>query len=367
MHLTFKKVDAMWKRLSHRGTIAALMMLLLGISALPASSQGNYIILSNNSGVTSSLWEIQGEPTLVMNGFDITPTSLRLPVVVDNINIDIFAAGPNQLTEVVVYEDPNGGSPVDAQLVASTQPVINTTGVFNVSFPSPVVVNSPIIWVGFYMPPGVRFRADRQGSSVLTYWAWTPDGTFDLTDLSTAQVFGPSDGSDPVNIDLNGIARIRAEAVTANTQTTETFFADQDLLLPADPLDLLLNYDGCPTLFKDETDITVTYDNTISVTCREVESWNAPRAPSGYTRRTNVRNIVYDLAFYDDEGNVLPNELPHPVTHCVTPALEEQPEAVIGIAYGNPRRWEFLTSERYNNLVCAEVPRGGSLSYFTPN
>lgn len=358
----------MWNQTRQRAVFTLIAAMLLSILAAPTFSQGNRVILDNNAGIRSTIWEIQGEPTLVMNGFDLTPSPLRLPVLIENINIDIFTPVTNELVDVVVYQDPNGGSPVDAQLVASTQVTINQDGIFTVQFPSPVVVDSPIVWIGFYMPPGMVFRADRQGSSVLTYWAWTPDQLFDLRDLSQATIFGPSDGTAPVNIDIDGVARIRAEAISANATITDTFLLDNlDPVEQVDRLDVLINYSGCPTLFKDETDIAVSYDNSITSNCREVESWNAPRAPTGFTRRTNARNIVYDLSFFDDDGQVIVGDLPIPVTHCVTPALNEQPSAVIGIAYGSPRRWEFLPSERFGNLVCAEVPRGGSLSYFTPN
>lgn len=349
-----------------RTALISILLLMGTLLTVPATAQGNRVILDNNAGVQSSLWEIQGEPTLVMNGFDLTPTPLRLPIVLENINIDIARTVPNNLIDVVVYEDANGGSPVDATLIASTQITINNAGVYTVQFPAPVVVNTPIVWIGFYMPVGMQFRADRQGSSVLTYWAWTPGARFDLRNLSNAQIFGPSDGSGPVNINMQGVARIRAEAVTANTRVADAFFAERDLVEP-DALNYLINYSGCPTLFKDESDVTVTFGNTLSTTCQEFPSWHAPAAPTGYTRRTNARNIVYDLAIYTDKGEIITSELPYPITHCVTPALEEQESAVIGIAYGAPRRWELLPSERFGNLVCAEIKRGGSLSYFTPN
>ena len=342
-------------------SVALLLMFL------PASAQGNRVILNNNAGSGNSIWQIQGEPTLVMNGFDLVPTPLRMPVVIENINIEIFTPQPAELVDVVVYQDPNGGSPSDAVLVASTQVVLADRGVNVVEFPSPVVVDAPVVWIGFYMPVNMEFLADRQGSSVLTYWAWTPGARFDLRDLSSAQVLGPSDGSGPVNIDLDGIARIRAEAITANTTITETFLTDDVDFGVADRLDLLINYSGCPTLFKDESDIIVSYDNEISANCSEQESWNAPRSPSGFTRRTNSRGIVYDLSFFTDDGEIIAVDLPIPVTHCVTPAINEIDVAVIGLAYGSPRRWEFLPSEKFGNLLCAEIPRGGSLSYFTPD
>lgn len=358
----------MLNTITRRASFTLAVVLLLALLALPALSQeANRIILDINSGVQSSIWQIQGEPTLVMNGFDLTPTPLRLPVVIENVNIDIYIAQPNELVDVVVYQDPNGGSPVDAQLVATTQVTINRPGVYTAQFPEPVIVDSPVVWIGFYMPVGMEFRADRQGSSVLTYWGWTPGSRFDLRNLGSAQIFGPSDGTSPVNINLQGIARIRAEAYTADAALTENFFAALDQELPANPLDYLINYSGCPTLFKDESDITISNNNEIISNCSEVESWNAPRSPSGLTRRTNARNVVYDISFYNQDGVVFTGEIPFPVTHCVTPALEEQPEAVIGIAYGSPRRWELLPSERFDNLVCAEIRRGGSLSYFTPN
>src|SRR5690606_30058278 len=52
---------------------------------------------------------------------------------------------------------------------------------------------------------------DSSGSSVFTYWAWTANSTFDLSNLSTAGVFGPANGTDPVKVDMGGIARITAE------------------------------------------------------------------------------------------------------------------------------------------------------------
>jgi hypothetical protein len=357
----------MWTKMINRAAFVMVASLMLVVLALPVGAQGNRIILDNNSGVSSSLWRITGEPTLVMNGFDLTPTSLRLPVVIENINIDVFQYDPNALVTAVVYQDPNGGSPVDAELVASTQVKFTRQGVNTFEFPSPVVVNTPIVWLGFYMPEEFQFRADRQGASVLTYWAWTPDNRFDLRDLSSAQVFGPSDGTAPVNIALGGVARIRGEAVTANTETIEAVYANEQVTVPLNQLDYLRNYSGCPTLFKDESDVIVTYGNQVSVQCREVPSWHSPLVPVGYTRRSNARNVVYDITVFNDEGEVLTGPLQYPITHCVTPALNEQESAIVGVAYGSPRRWEFLPSDRFGNLVCAEIPRGGSISYFTPD
>ena len=54
------------------------------------NAQDGRVILTNNIGDQSSIWGITDEPTLVMNGFNLSPTSLRLPVVIDSITIEIF-------------------------------------------------------------------------------------------------------------------------------------------------------------------------------------------------------------------------------------------------------------------------------------
>ena len=346
--------------------ILVLLILSVAIQPVMAQSSGISIALNNNAGSRSSVWFVQGEPTLIMNGFDLTPTSLRLPAVIDWFSIDVFLPANNQIAEVVVYEDSNGGSPVDAKLIASTQTRINASGVHQVSFTNPVVVNSSIIWVGFYLPEGVQFLADRQGASLLTYWAWTPGLRFDLTNLSTAQILGPSDGSSPVSINMGGIARITARATTANSRVAEAYRVEQANPSPSGT-DVLTNYDGCPTLFYDQTDLLITLKGEVQANCAERESWHSPLVPVGYTRRTNSRGIVYDITFMNKLGQVITPDLASAVSHCVTPAIEEQDKAVIGLAYGSPKLWEFLPSQKIGNLVCAEVKRGGLLSYFTPN
>jgi len=345
---------------------------LSGLVALQVAAQEGRVRLNLNVGTTSDIWEVQGEPSLVINGFDLAPTSLRLPVVIESASIDLSTVVPNSVYDAVVYQDPNGGSPVDAEIIGFEQFTIAEPGVRTIQFDPPVVAASPIVWIGFYMPVGTEFRSDNQGTSVRTYWAWTPENTFNLRSLGNAQVLGPSDGSAPVNLNIGGIARITAIARTANAASiTDTsanvareFFGEEEAERATD---FLTNYPGCATLFYDTGDVNVTYRNAISATCRELESWNAPRSPAGLVRRSNARNVVYDVTFYDSNGEVYVGNLPEPISHCVTPAQAEQPEAQVGLAYGAPKAWDLLASEQIGNLVCTEIFRGGLISYFTPN
>ena len=243
--------------------IFALFAALLTVGLVPqaASAQDGRIRLNNNAGVTSDVWEIQGEPSLVINGFDLTPTSLRLPAVIESASIDLVNVIPNSVYDVVVYQDPNGGSPVDAELVGFEQVTFTDAGVQTVQFDPPAVVSASVVWIGFYMPVGTEFRSDGQGTSVLTYWAWTPENTFNLSDLSSAQVLGPSDGSDPVLLDIGGIARITGVASAANPTTITDTSANvaREYFSGADAeraTDYLTNYEGCPTLFFDTATLT---------------------------------------------------------------------------------------------------------------
>jgi hypothetical protein len=138
------------------------------------------------------------------------------------VSISVNKPVPGGAVTAVVYQDTNGGSPVDATLVGQTSVNIASAGVFTAVFPTPVQVNAPVVWVGFYLPVNFEFLADQSGSSVLTYWAWTPGGTFDLTRLSSASVLGPANGTAPVNLNMNGIARITAEITGGAGSVTVT-------------------------------------------------------------------------------------------------------------------------------------------------
>ncbi len=350
--------------------------LLVFLASAPAFIQAGDRVLSNNRGDASSTWFITGEPTLVMNGFDLTPLGLTFPAALDRVTIAVDAPVADTPIDVLVYQDSNGGSPRDATLAGQTQTVINQSGVVTVAFPTPITITQPVVWVGFYLPVGFRFLADTSGTSVLTYWAWTPGGRFDVSNLATAQVFGPADGSAPVNLDMKGIARITAEisaaavAVTQDAQasgvtaTAGTAVPIVNASTSVTNLNVLKTYSvPCETLSKDTADISITYRDSIDVQCALSWPGYAPESPAGYTRR----ELLYDLTLYNDRG-VIPGKIPLPITHCIRPNPADLGSTIaVGIAYGSPRKWEILPTLRVGDLVCAEINRGGGVSYFLVN
>jgi hypothetical protein len=353
--------------------ISLLISLVVVLGGLPAAAQGESIILNNNRGIENNIWQIQGERTLVINGFDLTTSTLSLPVLIENISIDIFEPLPitdaNARVDVVVYGDADGGSPINAQLLETQQVVFRQAGINTVQFAEPVVVNTPVVWIGFYMPVGTEFRSDGQGPSVLTYWAWTPGTEFNIRDLSSAQLFGPSDGSEPLNFNINGVARITATARSGFAERIEenSFLnEDNDTAIQepqAQSTDVLRNYGQCPDLFFDTADVSISLRSSVSPTCTTVESWNAPPSPAGYTRRGDPFSI-YDLTFYDANGVAIAGRVLVEVSHCFPASEADRPRGVIGVASGSPRTWEFLPSAAIGNLVCAEVDRGGNIALF---
>ncbi len=356
-------------RFTHARLFTLITLSALVLLTLPAHAQNNSVRLDINRGVTNEIWKIEDEPTLVINGFDLTPTPLRLPIAIESVTIDITAPVPGNIATAVVYADANGGSPDDAELVGAGQFSIREAGVYVAQFERPIIVDAPVAWVGFYLPVGIEFRADTQGSSVLTYWAWAPGNTFNLAQLSSAPVLGPSDGSDPVNLDIGGVARITAFARSANDLIPqEELNSQRDVVEnPEQATSFLTNYNGCVGLFVDTGDIDVSWRSTIDSTCREVEAWRSPDPPAGYDRFGRDGFFVYDITFFDDSGEVVDGNIPIAVTHCFAADLNKLDDAVIGVAYGAPRRWDLLQTEVIGNLLCAEVNRGGNLAYFTPN
>ncbi len=355
--------------------LTLLVLVVVSLSTLMVSAGDK--VLNNNKGDASATWFITGEQTLVMNGFDLTPLGLQFPAKIDKASIAVESAVPGSTIDVVVYQDANGGSPIDATLAGQTQVTINNSGTFTVVFPTPITITQPVVWVGFYLPVNFKFLADKSGTSVLTYWAWTSGGRFDLTKLTTAQVFGPSNGTGPVNLDLKGVARITAEisggAVNtspgAPTVIVPTFSGTPSFTITQVPstsnqdLSVMRQYPpACDTLFWDTADVGISYQSAIEPRCTSIWIGYAPSNPLGYIRK----HVYYDLTFYDSKGNPLDDPLPLPVTHCIQPSPEDVNQAVVGLATGSPRVFKILPTLRVGNLVCAEVNHSGGLSYFVP-
>ena len=353
--------------------VSLIAVLSLGVLTSPVS--GGDVILNINSGSDSTVWFISGEASLVMNGFDLTPLNLALPAAIDRVSLDVNTPVPGASIDLLIYEDGNGGSPVDARLVSQTQVSISQSGTFTYQFPAPVVVSQPVVWIGFYLPVDFRFLADTGGSSVLTYWAWTSGGRFNVNDLSSAQILGPADGSAPVNINLNGKARITAEissvggssAIVVDANAPTTVSKGPIVQQPGGPevnFNIMKSYvtNECDTLYRDVDDLGITYQSAYNIECKRMWAGYAPPDPLGYHRR----QILYEITIFNDRGYVITNWLPKGITHCISPHPDDLNDAVMGLAYGAPQKWEILPTLRYGNLICADVGKSGLLSYFVP-
>ncbi|GAB5492568.1 MAG: hypothetical protein Phog2KO_27830 [Phototrophicaceae bacterium] len=345
-----------------------------------AVTDAGTITLNNNTGTSSSPFFIEGESTLVMNGFDLGALNLSSGVALDVVTIAVQQAVPSVPIEVVIYEDANGGSPIDASLKYQTQVFISSGGTAFIELPEPVVTSAPVIWVGFYLPSGFRFFADDSGTSVLSYWAWTPNSTFNLADLSSAQVLGASDGSEPVNIDMGGVARITAEVTPINEAgLSGTGFTDEGVPVGVQidggeaDLSLLSNYGYCgDRLLYDSQDVRFSGNLRFTTHCRAdlgsfspgtfINADDLPATVPSYERR----GFFYEVFVNGETAPGSSEEMLVPVTHCLRPEQGEVPTAVIGVAYGAPRSWEILPTVRYGEWVCAEVTHAGFLSYFVP-
>lgn len=337
----------------HKKVVVMLFLLLV---VLPASAGAQ--VLSNNSGDGSAPWHISGEPSLVITGFDLNALGIQRPAVIDKVSIVVDSPVAGATSTAVVYQDANGGSPSDATLAGSEQVSITQAGTFTATFTTPITVTQPVVWVGFYLPVDFTFLADTSGTSVLTYWAWTPGGTFDLNNLASAQVIGPADGTAPVNINMNGKARITAEITGADGAGGTG--AQTPIGQGSVNLAVMQPYEFCFDVSHDLDDEYVSYQNAINLHCTIVPSWQSPASPAGYSLRGNLYDI---LAFKD--GGAVEKDLLVRVTHCIRPAAEDLDRAVIGSAYGEPRQWHILTTRRFGDLVCAEVRHIGNLAYFT--
>ncbi len=361
--------------------------LLAVIVMMTGSSQAGDFVLSNNSGSSSATFFISGEPSLVMNGFDLQPLGIPRPTQLDRVSIDVVSPVAGQSATVVVYQDADGGDPVNATLVGQQAVNITQSGIFTATFNPPLNISQPVIWVGFYLPVDFEFRADRSGTSVLTYWGWSPGTTFDLTNLANAQVFGPGDGSEPVNINMNGIARITAEldtggavATSLPTATSQSSvsggrltFVERDaqdriVQVVGDPntnLSMMTSYGdffGCGNLYYDTDDIRVNYQFGIQLGCKESIPQLQPAPPDGYVRVGKTYNVTIF-------GLVSPGTdiIPYPLTHCINMSDTFQDRAVLGLAYGAPHEWEILPTIRFGNFVCTDINYAGAISAFVPS
>lgn len=356
---------------------AALLLSLVTVNA-------GSTVLSINSGDTSTTWFVKDEPALVINGFDLSALPISYPITIDAVRFSVVSPVLGQPVTLVIYEDPNGGSPQDAVLLRRETVSINTTGVVRVPLSQPLVTSSKILWAGFYLPVDFRFRADASGTSVLTYWGWTPSSTFDVGNLASAAIFGPADGSAPVNINMNGIARISIEFDQADGRTFEGSAAASGGLAPVgvqivgDPAQVSLNlmrpYEECPGLSYDPDDLLYTRNDGFTVHCR-VEY--GPYAPGTFSNIADVPTSIPSFEIRGTKYHVFANgnyEAPGgqpgvfkiPVTHCMKPAPGDLEKAVIGVAYGAPQAWRILPTVRFGDSICAELIATGPVSYFVP-
>lgn len=354
---------------------ALLVMILFGLLSVTAA-QANSYRLTNNSGSGSQVFFIEGEPTLVLNGFDLTPTGLTgQPLQLDAVSIDI--AVPAGAIEAVVYQDADGGSPANAVLL-DRQSIAPGQGVTRVFFDDPQPISAPVLWAGFYMPPGTEFRADTQGNSVLTYWAWTPGGGVDLNNLTTAGIIGPGDGSEPVNIAMGGVARITLDlSVPITNEGVQASVPLGQPITSAETPDfsIMQQYEFCGEDFAYDTqDVTISGENAFTLACRvDPGPYSPPDVANRFSDRSVFDEYVRRGHLYEviGRGNYQRDtndseKLRVPVTHCVRPAAEDIERAVIANSYGVPRAWHLLPTVRYGEVVCAEVTHVGFVSYFVP-
>ncbi|NUQ02768.1 MAG: hypothetical protein HUU31_02700 [Anaerolineae bacterium] len=309
--------------------------------------------LSLNSGSGNAPFYISGEYTLVMNGFDLQSLGVARPAVVDRVSISIQTPVPASAADVVLYQDADGGSPVNATLAGTAQISITSAGVFTAVLPAPVTITQPVLWVGFYLPVDTVFLADTSGTSVLTWWGWSPGARFDLNSLGSAAVLGPADGTAPVSINMNGKARITVEISGAGGSGSGV------VVNPAPNTSVLAGYPLCGSLLWDTADEQISYQDQINLHCSQVQVWQAPPVPAGYT----LRGEAYDVIGFKS-GGVTPNRWSVRITHCIRPAAEDIDRAVFGSAFGSPRTWTILPSVRVGDLICAEVRYPGNIAYF---
>lgn len=337
-------------------------------------------VLSNNSGDGNAVFYIEGEPTVVINGFDLTPLGVTLPVALDAVSIAVETPAPGSAIDLLVYQDANGGSPVDSTLVYRETVALDLPGVNRIELSSPAIITAPVVWVGFNLPVAFQFYADTSGTSVLTYWAWTPGGTFDLAALSSAEALGPGDGSEPINIAMDGIARISAELRLAESEEIEEGvpLGQQIYTDVVQDTSIMRPYGNCANLLFDPEDIQISANSSFTLDCAVQDEFHAPSMLQ--QQRNQQLELLRIGALYKLSAMIPPEQhvqgavstLPEPVTHCMRVAEGDLERAVLGEiraqAAPNPglEKWHILPTVRFNDLVCAEVTVANFLAYFIP-
>lgn len=344
-----------------KAIVGSLVLILQLVLAIAPAGAGD-IALSLNSGDENEVFWIEGEPSLVMNGFDLSTFADDLPVALDAVTLSVEAPVPGGRVVVVVYDDATGGSPHDATLAYRQVVTISEAGNVRIPLAEPAFVSETVAWVGFYLPVGFRFYADTSGASSLTYWAWTPGGPFDLSSPSRAVVLGPGDGSAPVNIQMDGIARIGIELREATSLELARLAplglqvaddADSDVDVSS-----FNEHHNCPDFLWAPGSSSLR-----NLTCLLGTAVEAPvviqDGPGGFID-VQREGRLYKLVA-ENYG-----VLPEPVMHCIRVPEEHRDTAVIGEARDIPERWYILPSVRYGDMVCADISFINYVSYFLP-
>ena len=362
------------RSLPSRSTLFMILcFIVFSLASLPLSAAD--VFLSNNSGADDAVFFIKDEPSLVINGFDLTPLGMELPTALSAVSISVDKPVPGSLIDLVVYQDANGGSPVDAALVYRQSVWLEQAGLNRIELERAAIITEPVVWVGFYLPVDFRFHADTSGSSVLTYWAWTPGGIFDLSSLTNAAVLGPGDGSEPVEIAMEGIARITAETRTPNYDELAAAFTITEQLQTSVGQDTssMRAYDDCDQLLYDPADNSISTALSFPLYCRVADRFEAPNRiinPPDQLLDVRREGPLYKLSTFLSEEQLVPgrvSQLPVRVTHCMRVPAEHLEVAVIGEVREDENageRWAILPTVRVNQLICAEVSVANYLSYF---
>ncbi len=361
--------------LNRLSLLITLSLLAGSLAALPVLAED--VLLTNNSGLEDAVFFIKDEPSMVINGFDLTPLGMESPTALVSVSIAVETPVPGSSAELVVYQDANGGSPVDAVLLHRQTVSLGRSGINRIELSPAAIITEPVLWVGFYLPVDFRFYADQSGPSVLTYWAWTPGGSFDLTSLASAEVLGPGDGSEPVELEMDGIARITAEVRTPNYEEMAANFLLTEQLETgaAQDTSTLQPYDTCDLLLHDPSDHSIDRALSFPLYCRVADAYESPAQianPPDQILEVDRRGPLYKLSTFLREDQIVPgraSQLPGRVTHCMQIPAGDIEQAIIGEVRESEtagERWYILPSLRINDYVCAEVSVAHYLSYFVP-